>query len=328
MKSEFPIIEQKLENFIRKFYTNKLVLGLLFFVVFGVVTFTVSSFAESFLYLSPLVKTFLFYSFIFILLSDFVFFILFPLLKIFKILPVISYEEASSIISNYFPESKDTLLNLIQLHYQQDAGDSELLLAAVNQKAGIISPLNFSSAINYKTTLRYLTVSLLLILVFSIFATTNFDRFKRGASQFLNYSAVYEPEKPYHFSLLNNTLTTGRGEDFTLTATVDGPSVPNDVFINISGYAYRMNVDSTGFYSYTVRNVSSPINFNFTYLQYYTCDYLLNVFDKPSLNGFNVRIIPPSYTNLDASDFDNTGDLVVPRGSQIVGISMFLMFLL
>lgn len=317
MKSEFPIIEQKLENFIRKFYTNKLVLGLLFFVVFGVVAFTVSSFAESFLYLSPLVKTFLFYSFIFILLSDFVFFILFPLLKIFKILPVISYEEASSIISNYFPESKDTLLNLIQLHYQQDAGDSELLLAAVNQKAGIISPLNFSSAINYKTTLRYLTVSLLLILVFSIFATTNFDRFKRGASQFLNYSAVYEPENPYHFSLLNNTLTTGRGEDFTLTATVDGPSVPNDVFINISGNAYRMNVDSTGYYSYTVRNVSSPINFNFTYLQYNTSDYLLNVYDKPSLNGFNVRIIPPAYTNLYSSDFENTGDLVVPRGSQI-----------
>lgn len=317
MKSEFPIIEKKLENFIRKFYTNKLVLGLLFFVVFGVVAFSVSSFAESFLYLSPLVKTFLFYSFIFILFSDFVFFILFPLLKIFKILPVISYEEASSIISNYFPESKDTLLNLIQLHSQQDSGDSELLLAAVNQKAGIISPLNFSSAINYKSTLRYLTVSLLLILIFSIFATTNFDRFKRGASQFLNYSAFYEPENPYHFSLLNNKLSTGRGEDFTVTATVDGPSVPNDVFINISGNAYRMNVDSTGFYSYTVRNVSSPINFNFTYLHYNTGDYLLNVFDKPSLNGFNVRIIPPSYTNLDASDFDNTGDLVVPRGSQI-----------
>ena len=30
-----------------------------------------------------------------------------------------------------------------------------------------------------------------------------------------------------------------------------------------------------------------------------------------------MRIIPPAYTNLDASDFGNTGDLVVPRGSQI-----------
>lgn len=318
MKSEFPIIEQKLENFIRKFYTNKLVLGLLFFVVFGVVAFTVSSFAESFLYLSPLVKTFLFYSFIFILLSDFVFFILLPLLKIFKILPVISYEEASSIISNYFPESKDTLLNLIQLHYQQPETDSELLLAAVNQKAGIISPLNFSSAINYKTTFRYLTVSLLLILVFSIFATTNFDRFKRGASQFLNYSAAYEPENPYIFTILNDSLTTGRGEDFTIRGTIDGPSIPNDIFVNFSGNSYRMNLDSTGFYSYTLRNVSSSINLNFSYLQYKTEDYLLNVFDKPSLNGFNVRIIPPAYTNLNSTDFDNTGDLVVPRGAQIV----------
>ena len=318
MKSEFPIIEQKLENFIRKFYTNKLVLGLLFFVVFGVVAFTVSSFAESFLYLSPLVKTFLFYSFIFILLSDFVFFILFPLLKIFKILPVISYEEASSIISNYFPESKDTLLNLIQLHYQQPETDSELLLAAVNQKAGIISPLNFSSAINYKITLRYLTVSLFLILVFSIFATTNFDRFKRGASQFLNYSAAYEPENPYIFTILNDSLTTGRGEDFTILGTIDGPSIPNDIFVNFSGNSYRMNVDSTGFYSYTLRNVSSSINLNFSYLQYKTEDYLLNVFDKPSLNGFNVRIISPAYTNLNSTDFDNTGDLVVPRGAQII----------
>lgn len=318
MKSDFSIIEQKLENFIREFYTNKLVLGLLFFVVFGVVVFSVSSFAESFLYLSPLVKTFLFYSFIFILFSDFVFFILFPLLKIFKLLPVISYEETSSIISNYFPESKDTLLNLIQLHYQQPESDSELLLAAVNQKAGIISPLNFSSAINYKSTLRYLTVSLLLILVFSIFATTNFDRFKRGASQFLNYSAAYEPENPYIFTILNDSLTTGRGEDFTIRGTIDGPSIPNDIFVNFSGNSYRMNVDSFGFYSYTLRNLSSPINLNFSYLQYKTEDYLLNVFDKPSLNGFNVRIIPPAYTNLNSTDFDNTGDLVVPRGAQIV----------
>ncbi len=318
MKSDFPIIEQKLENFIRKFYTNKLVLGLLFFVVFGVVAFTVLSFVESFLYLSPLVKTFLFYSFIFILLSDFVFFILFPLLKIFKILPVISYEEASSIISNYFPDSKDTLLNLIQLQYQQDSCDSELLLAAVNQKAEIISPLNFSSAINYKTTLRYLTISLLLILVFSIFATSNFDRFKRGASQFLNYSAVYEPVNPYIFTILNDNFTTGRGEDFTIRGTIDGPSYPNDIYVNFSGNSYRMNVDSTGFYSYTLLNVSSPINLNFSYLQYNTEDYLLNVFDKPSLNGFNVSIIPPAYTNLNSTDFENTGDLVVPRGTQII----------
>lgn len=318
MRNDFAIIEDKLNSFIRKFYSNKLLLGVLFFVVFAVVAFTISFFAESYLYLSPLVKTFLFYSFLFILLSDLVFFVIFPLLKIFKILPVISYEEASHIISSHFPESKDTLLNLIQLNYQHsDTQNSELLLAAVNQKAGLMTPLNFSSAINFKTTFKYLAVSLGMIFIISLFATFNYDRFKRGAHQFMNYSSVYEPENPYSFDLLNTSMTIGRGEDFTVLTSVTGPSLPNDVFINFSGNNYRMNVDSSGFYSYTLRNVADDIYFSFDYLGYHTGDFVLKVFDKPALNSFRVSVVPPAYTKLEAADFDNTGDLSVPRGSLV-----------
>lgn len=318
MKDSFAIIEEKLNGFIRRFYTKKLFLGLLFFVVFAVVAFSFSFFAESYLYFSPLVKTFLFYSFIFILASDLVFFVIVPLLKIFKILPVISYEEASKIISAYFPESKDTLLNLIQLHYQQNAGaDSELLLAAVDQKSEIMIPLSFISAVDFKSTFKYLGLSLALIFLISLFTTFNFDRFKRGASQFINHTAYYQPENPYSFTLNNDELLIGRGEDFTVSAQIEGPSYPNDVFLNLRGNSYRMNIDSTGFYSYTFRNVSSDLDFNFTYLGFDTEIYSLKVFDKPSVSNFTVSVTPPAYTELKGGDFENTGDLSVPRGSLV-----------
>ncbi len=318
MKDSFAIIEEKLNGFIRRFYTKKLFLGLLFFVVFAVVAFSVSFLAESYLYFSPLVKTFLFYSFIFILFSDLVFFVIVPLLKIFKILPVISYEEASKIISAYFPESKDTLLNLVQLHYQQiDSSDSELLLAAVDQKSEIMIPLSFTSAVDFKSTFKYLGFSLALIFLISLFTTFNFERFKRGASQFINHSVYYQPENPYSFILSNGEMLIGRGEDFTVSVQIDGPSSPNDVFLNLRGNSYRMNIDSTGFYSYTFRNVSSELDFNFSYLGYVTEYYSLRVFDKPSISNFTISVVPPAYTGLQGSDFENTGDLSVPRGSVV-----------
>ncbi|MCQ2973677.1 MAG: hypothetical protein MJ211_02565 [Bacteroidales bacterium] len=318
MDSNFNIIENKLNSFISKFYSNKLYLGIIFFIVFAIVSLFIFSFAESYFYFSPLVKTFIFYSLIFILISDFIFFILFPLLKILRVFPVISFEEASSIISNYFADSKDILLNLIQLNNQSDnLSDSNLLIAGINQKVNLISPLNFTSAINFKKTFKFLLISLSIIFLISLISSINFDRFSKGAIRFINYSTFYQPENPYNFNILNKNFELGRGEDYQIFVSLDGPSIPNDVFINFGSQSYRMNVDSLGFYSYSIKNVSSDINFNFKYLDYFTENYSLKVFDKPYLENIHISVVPPQYTNLQTQEFDNLSNIVVPHGSLI-----------
>jgi hypothetical protein len=121
------LIYQKLEDFIRKFYTNELLRGTIFFVGLGLLYFIFTLFVEYFLWLKPTARTLLFT--VFILVESFLLlrFILFPIFKLFKLQKGIDYNQASSIIGNHFNEVGGKLTNLLQL--SQDQNKSELLLA-------------------------------------------------------------------------------------------------------------------------------------------------------------------------------------------------------
>ncbi|MFT5437203.1 MAG: hypothetical protein ACI840_001856, partial [Ulvibacter sp.] len=145
--STFSIIQQKLEQFIKKYYTNELIKGAILFFAIGLLYFLVTLLVEYFLWLSPLGRTVLFWTFVGVEAGLFIRFIALPLTKIFKLQQGISHEEASKIIGSHFPQVNDKLLNIIQLN--QNQRESELLLASINQKAGEIQPVPFKGAINF-----------------------------------------------------------------------------------------------------------------------------------------------------------------------------------
>ena len=314
MKSNYSIIESKLNDFVRKFYSNRIIVGiLLFLLIFSVSLFSVFM-IESISFMTPGVKTLLFYFLVFIFTSVFIFFILIPTFKILKIIPFLSNEEAASIISKYFPNSQDLLLNIIQLHKNED---NDFIVAAINQKIDKISPFNFTTAIDIKRTFKFLGVSLgiLSLLIISSFL------FKKnvisGANRFLNYSVYYQPDNPYTTTILNDTLYCAYGEDFTLRLKIEGPSFPNDVFVNSPLLRLRMTCDSAGFYSYTLKNLTQDIAFSFNYLDFNSDNYSIQVYHKPQILSSTVSIIPPSYTGIESNELDQSGDLTVPFGSQI-----------
>jgi len=72
-------------------------------------------FIEYFLWLKPLGRTFLFWTFIFVELFLLLRFILFPIFKLLKFQKGINYNDASSIIGNHFTEVSDKLTNFLQL---------------------------------------------------------------------------------------------------------------------------------------------------------------------------------------------------------------------
>ncbi|MBV1924953.1 MAG: hypothetical protein KUG49_00390, partial [Dokdonia sp.] len=62
--NKFKNIENKLEGFIRKFYTNALLRGLILFFAFGVLYFLITLLIEYFFWLSSAGRTVLFWLFI------------------------------------------------------------------------------------------------------------------------------------------------------------------------------------------------------------------------------------------------------------------------
>ncbi len=315
MKSNFSIIEDKLNEFVRKFYSNRIVQGILLFVAVALLSLFSVFMVESFAFMSPNIKTFLFYALLFLFVSIFIFFILIPGGKLLKIIPFLSHEEAAKIISAHFPESKDLLLNILQLNRNQD---SDLIVAAINQKSALISPLNFNNAIDYRKTFKFLTIALIILLASVLIAAIFTDKIKDGSTRFINYNTFYQPENPYSISILNNSLECPYGEDFTLRLKLSGPSEIYDIYIQNEQLNLRMSSDSSDFFSYSFKNVNQNLSFRLNYLGFLSDTYSINVIHKPSVFVSRVTIIPPSYTNLESNEIEVASDFSAPFGSKIV----------
>ena len=131
------VIYRKLEAFIKKYYTNELIRGILFFIGLGLLYFLFTLFVEYFLWLKPIARTVLFWTFVFVEFFLLFRFILFPLFRLFKLQRGIDYKEASAIIGNHFSEVSDKLTNFLQL--SEDENQSELLAASINTNPCLIA---------------------------------------------------------------------------------------------------------------------------------------------------------------------------------------------
>ena len=89
--SNFDAIQQKLEGFIKKYYTNDLIRGVILFAAIGLLYFLFTLFIEYVLWLNPMARTILFWLFIVVELALFAKLIALPLFKLFKLQNGINY---------------------------------------------------------------------------------------------------------------------------------------------------------------------------------------------------------------------------------------------
>ena len=161
MSAQQNILINKLDEFIRKFYKNQLIKGLLYTSGLLVAAFLFLVVAEYFAEFGTTTRTILFYSFL--LASGFVLFkyIAIPVLKLNKLGAIISYDEAANIVGTHFNNINDKLLNTLQL--QRNSGSilsPDLLTASINQKMEELKPIPFTSAINLNENKKYLKFAL------------------------------------------------------------------------------------------------------------------------------------------------------------------------
>ena len=142
---------EKLDAFIRKYYKNQLIKGVLYTIGLLLVLFILMSVFEYFGYFGTTVRMLLFWSYLVVSLYFLMRYVLLPLSKMYKIGRRISYHQAASIIGKHFPEISDKLLNLLQLkELSYTMADSDLLETAIMQKTSALSPIPFAKAIDLK----------------------------------------------------------------------------------------------------------------------------------------------------------------------------------
>ena len=314
-ENSYQFLLKKLNEFIRKYYVNQTIRGLILFFSLAFILFLLVTILEYFGQFSSTVRTFLFYSFTCLLFTVFAVLIVLPLLKILSIGKKISHKQASQIIGKHFQEVNDKLFNILQLNDLQNETPSDLISASINQKISELKPIPFGLAINLKDNVRYLRYLLIPAIIIIGLAAFEPKIIVDSTNRLVDHQVDFIPSAPYQITITNSPLTGYKNEDFRLKIDLSGDEVPNNLNIIFEGQRFLMQRKGKHQFEYLFKNIQKDIAFTFFDGEFESQVFTLKTLPKPLLLSFFASINYPSYLQKKSTTIENNGDLVVPEGS-------------
>lgn len=314
-------IQQKLQYFIKKYYTNEIIKGSILFLSFGLLYFIFTLFIEYFLWLKPLARTILFWVFILVEISLFTKFILFPIFKLLGFKKGISLQQASKIIGNHFKEVDDKLLNILQLNdsdFHKNDNSSELLFASIEQKAKNLQPIPFKKAIDFKVNIKYIKyLSIPIVIWLFALLTGNNSVFTQSLQRVIHHKMAYTAPAPFGFKILNKELKTIEGKPYLLQVITVGEITPEYITVNFNGENYYLNKQNSDVFSYEFEMPREPIDFYLKANDVVSNKYTIEVVAAPKIIDFQMLLNYPKYIGKTQEIIKNTGNATIPEGTNI-----------
>ena len=313
------IIIDQVDGFIRKYYKNQILKGLIWFVGIFISTLLIFGLLEHVGWFSTSVRAILFY--VWMGSSGFVFvqFILIPLLRLFQIGKSLSREKAASIIGSFFPEIGDKLLNTLQLSSgEQLQGSSlELVEAAIEQRSKSFKLLEFTAAVDDRKTLGYLKYVLPVVLLFVGLSIFKPELVLDSSSRIIQYNHYFEKPAPFQFNLVDFKSNYVEGEPIRFRLKMTGDAIPERIYVLSKQGKEILTLDKKGYYTVDLGKASENGQFHFEGGEYNSKSYYFGVKKRPSLISFSANVSYPSCFGKDGETFNNASDLVIPEGSYI-----------
>lgn len=310
------LIYDKLEQFIKKFYYNELVKGLVLFLGLGLLYLLFTSFIEYFFWLKPAGRTLLFVLFVGVVLFLLGKFILVPVFELFKLKKGLNYHTAAKIIGNHFTDVQDKLINFLQLSEQ--TSENELLLASIEQKAQNLSPIPFQKAIDYSKSKKYLPLLAVPVLIIAAILLSNkSDMLFSSMNRVVNYNQNFSPPAPFQFVILNENLQTEQNKNFTIKVSTRGSITPEKAFIENNGVDFLMTEIEPGVFEYLIEKPKDNVPFKIKANGVISNEMVLKVIKVPTIQSFDMVLNYPAYLGKKAEIIKGSGHAIVPEGTQI-----------
>jgi hypothetical protein len=317
MSTEHVLIE-KTERFVRKFYINRLIQGVLIGAALWIVFYLLVNTLEYFSWFSSKIR---FALFLLLLLGSaivLVFYFLIPLVNLIRFRKKMSLEQAALLIGKFFPDVQDKLLNTLQLANESNAGSQdELLLATIEQRTQQLSPVRFSDAVDLKGNLRYLYLflTLLLVLVLLMLFLPKFAL--QPAQRIINYEQEYEKPLPFTVTLSEEAIESVQGEDVPFSIHVEGSRIPDVFYVKSVLGQQAFTKTSTNDFSYSFKNLFHDVSFQVVGGDYISKPVQITVHPTPALLSYSCHVIYPGYIHRAAEVFEGKTRLMVPQGSRL-----------
>jgi hypothetical protein len=290
MTSNYQVLINKIDAFIRKYYKNQLIKGALFFVTAFISSYLLIATLEYFGRYNSAIRATIFFTFLAFTFFCLIKYILIPITGIFKLRKTINYEQASLIIGKHFTSISDSLLNTLQLKQEADVKgqDNSLLIAAIEQKTAQLNPISFQHAINFKTNLKYVKYALLPLAIIVMLSFVKPELLSEGGNRILKYNTIFKPVAPFLFSVENKNLNAEQFTDFDLLVKISGKQIPDEVFVNIEGNNYKLQKQDKNHFIYSFKNLQKTTPFILQADEFTSREYEINVVEKPIILGFQV----------------------------------------
>ncbi|GAB3922625.1 DUF4175 family protein [Mucilaginibacter myungsuensis] len=318
-QNNYELLIDKINVFIRKYYFNNLLRGLIFLGAGLFSAYVVITLSEYFFNFGTLPRTILFYSFILLNLGLLFWLVVPSLLAWLKVGKTLTHDEAAQIIGTHFSDVKDKLLNTLQLKKlsEQDDRNRSLIEASIGQKIEGLRPVSFPSAINLKENNKYLKWVLAPVGVIVFIALASPSILTESTKRLINHDKYYTPAAPFQFDVLNDKLSVVQGEDLKLDLKMTGSKIPADVYVETNGNTFKLDKENLAKFHYLFSNLQQNTAFRLSANGFYSQPYEIKVNLKPSLLNFDVELHYPSYLHKKDEKLINAGDLTLPAGTTV-----------
>jgi hypothetical protein len=314
-----PKIElfEKLNKFVKRFYTNQLIKGGIYSLAVLTIFFIFFSTIEHFTQFGVGSRTFLFWTYLTVNALIAIKYILIPLLHLLSFGKILSHKQAAKIIGTHFTEVGDKLLNILELQ-DMSASENALINASIQQKINDIKPITFGNAINYSDNKKYtkwILIPLAIILLFIISGKQYI--LTESSARILKHNTFFEPKAPFQYLILNPKLEVIQFEDYKLAIEIIGNEIPNEVFIQSNGNSFRFKRNSNTTFEYLFKGVNNDIQFQFLAGGYKSENYTLKALPQPKVVDFSLQLKYPNYTKTKNETIKNNGDIIIPEGTSV-----------
>jgi len=318
-QDNYDLLIGKLEQFVRKYYSNQLIRGSIYFVALLLGLYLVDSLLEYLFVLPPLQKKAILLITFASLLAGFSYWIALPLARLFHIGKRMSREQAAKIVGSHFDEIQDKLLNVLQLKSQAGSmEDSSLLLAGINQKIEQIKPVPILRAIRFSANKKYLRYALVPLAIIFFLLLGAPDVLRESNQRLINTNTDFRKIAPFKMWVdAPSDLTVIQFDDLTISVKADGEVLPERISALSADYSYPLKKSDARTFTYTFRKVREDFSFRLGANGFFTEEYHVKVLPKPSLLNFDIRLVYPAYTGRKEEIKHNLGDLLLPLGTRV-----------
>src|SRR6195952_1342818 len=315
----YELLIGKINIFIKKYYFNNFLRGLIFLGAGLFSAYVVITLSEYFGNFNTLFRSILFYFFILLNLALIGWLVIPSLLAWLKLGKTLTHDQAAEIIGRYFTDVDDKLLNTLQLKKQAitDERHRALIEASIDQKIELLKPVSFPSAINIKENSRYLKWIITPVAVICVIALAAPSVLTESTKRLIRHNEYFAPVAPFKFIVQNPSLSVVQGQDLKLDLKLEGDKLPADVYLETANNTFKLDKENISRFHYLFTNLQQNTYFKFIGNGFSSAVYEIKVNLRPALLHFDVQLNYPAYLHKKNETLANAGDLTVPAGTVV-----------